>query len=960
MLTILLYFHALTMGHLGELWENRVKKGPPLTVKKLSTFWRFLLPVLLVLIIAPFVLSKQQTIQEMANIEEDAHAHVLALTHVFRSSDIMMSEQVNMAMRLMINKINLLGDPSLSNNIVINGKAIPELMLGKSAQANHADLVDSISNISGGTATLFVKSGDDFVRIATNVRGHDGKRAIGTLLDPHGVAIKSLREGKSFQGIVDILGAPYFARYEPIKDADGETIAVCYVGYRIDMQVIRDSIESARFLKNGFAALIDSNDQLFLWSDHLPKSYIEKVLRNSSSDWKIIEEPIPSWNFKVVIAYPILEAQEIGLSKAFIAIITGSSVSLILILLIFWQLRHLILDPIGGDPTLAINVVKKIAEGNLEDDHLKARPNSLLAHVIAMRAKLSALVNTLRDNSERMSLSASVFEHTNDGIFIADSSVRIIDINPAFTAYTGYHKEEVIGKHPAELGFSADNIDIFQQVNELGEWQGEAQSKRKNGETFTAQLEAFVVRDSNNLISQYVGVFSDITSSVEHQHNLEHLAYYDALTQLPNRTLLADRLKQAMARASRSSELLTVCLFDLDGFKPVNDNLGHEAGDRLLVQIAGRVKACMRETDTVARLGGDEFVVLLCGLNTIEESQQTLDRLLGAINTPFEINDNTVRVSASMGYTLYPVDNSEPDTLLRHADQAMYQAKTNGGNAYFLFDAAQDKHTRDLRQTRQQLEEALKNGELQLHYQPKVNIRKGTVVGVEALIRWRNSDQTLQLPAEFLPIIENTDFSHTLGEWCIREAIRQAGLWRKDGLNLKVAVNISPRHITRTDFPKRLEMLLQSFPEFPPNMLELEVTESAAIEDMTVVAQVMNSCKLLGVSFTLDDFGVGFSSLTYLRRLPVANIKIDRSFVRDMLHDSEDLSLIAGIISLSREFDRQVVAEGVETDEHVVQLLKMGCQFAQGFGIGFPMPASQITPWVKNFKPSAQWSEVLF
>jgi predicted signal transduction protein with EAL and GGDEF domain len=366
----------------------------------------------------------------------------------------------------------------------------------------------------------------------------------------------------------------------------------------------------------------------------------------------------------------------------------------------------------------------------------------------------------------------------------------------------------------------------------------------------------------------------------------------------------------------------------------------------------------LRESDTIARLGGDEFALLLCGLQNIDECQQTLSRLLAAINVPYQIEKHSVNISASIGYTVYPLDNSEADTLLRHADHAMYQAKVGGGGRFHLFDAIHDRETRDLRQERERIEAALPNGEFRLFYQPKVDVRSGKVIGMEALIRWQHPELGLRNPIDFLPQVENTAFAIPLGEWVVAEALRQAERWLASGLNLQISVNIAARHMIEVNFTERLEHLLKAAPNVQPNLLELEITETAAIEDVAGVADTVSKCNLLGVSFALDDFGVGYSSLTYLRRLPVAVIKIDQSFVRDMLHDADDLAVVAGVISLSRDFKRKVVAEGVETAEHGAQLLRMGCYLAQGYGIAKPMPADAVLAWVAAYKQDASWTKV--
>jgi diguanylate cyclase (GGDEF)-like protein/PAS domain S-box-containing protein len=929
--------------------------------RRISTLWRFLLPVLVLLVSATFILTRQQSSQQLVRIEEGAAEEAKGLARLLHVSEALVGEQSTSSMLLLLEKADQLGMPSIDGTVSVQGKTLPNLMLGNFPQTDRIELVDSITDLLGGTATLFVKSGDDFVRVSTNVMHADGTRAIGTQLDPHGKAIAAIRQGKSFQGVVDILGEPYITRYEPMLDAAGSIIGAWYVGYKVDMQVTRTAVENTRYLQTGFAAVLDEKDHFRFLSAHANRQQAQQLLATPDPDWAIVKEDIPSWGFKVVIAYPLSEARATSLSNSTFVIGGGGALGILIVMLILWQLRRLIFDPIGSDPATAIDVVQRIAAGNLATDTLTAKQGTLMANVLSMREKLGEMVAALRNNAERMSLSASVFEHAHDGIFITDGHAHILEVNPAFTEITGYSRDEALGKTPQELHFASHDKSFFDRLRENQgndiQWRGEVWNKRKSNDVYAAWLDLFTVRDEHGAISHYVGLFSDITQIKEHQQNLEHMAYHDALTQLPNRTLLADRLQHALARASRSGEWLAVCYFDLDGFKPINDTLGHEAGDRLLVQLAARIRACLREADTIARLGGDEFALLLSDLHTVQECEQTLNRLLDAIHTPFLISEKPVHISASIGYTLFPLDDNEPDMLLRHADHAMYQAKTSGGGRYHLFDAKQDKFTRDQRQARERLESALFRREFCLFYQPKVNMRHGQIVGLEALIRWQDPERGLRAPGDFLPAVENTDFVVPLGEWVISESLRQASEWKKAGLDLHVSVNIAARHIMQPDFALRLSGMLQEFPEVPPSQLGLEITETAAIEDVTEVARTISSCKLQGVTFALDDFGVGYSSLTYLRRLPVDLIKIDQSFVRDMLHDSDDLAVVAGVISLSRDFGRQVIAEGVETAEHGLQLLRMGCTLAQGYGIARPMPADSVPDWVRSYKPDESWDE---
>jgi diguanylate cyclase (GGDEF)-like protein len=447
----------------------------------------------------------------------------------------------------------------------------------------------------------------------------------------------------------------------------------------------------------------------------------------------------------------------------------------------------------------------------------------------------------------------------------------------------------------------------------------------------------------------------DAAERNRYQHELEFLAHHDALTQLPNRILLADRLVQAIARMQRAQRLLAIVYLDLDDFKPVNDTLGHKAGDQLLVMLAQRLREHIRADDTVCRLGGDEFVLLLSDLGTIEECTQTIERLIKALGKPYVLDRKIINITASIGLTLYPFDDADADTLMRHADQAMYVAKQSGRNRYHLFDAEHDRQIQIQRSNRARIETALMQKEFVLFYQPKVDMRSGKVIGAEALIRWQHPEEGLLAPARFLPEIEDTDFAIPLGEWVIATALTQLAEWQAIGLRLSVSVNISPRHLQAPNFAERLAALLKQYPQVPPASLELEVVESAALEDVVRVAAVIDACHAMGVSFALDDFGTGYSSLSYFKRLHVDVLKIDQSFVRDLLTDEEDHAIVEGVISLTRTFKRQVIAEGVESAEIGVALLELGCSIAQGYGIAKPMPASELPGWVARWEPYPQW-----
>jgi diguanylate cyclase (GGDEF)-like protein len=498
---------------------------------------------------------------------------------------------------------------------------------------------------------------------------------------------------------------------------------------------------------------------------------------------------------------------------------------------------------------------------------------------------------------------------------------------------------------------------MWQALIEDGHWYGELWNRRKSGEVYAEMKTISAVYDEQGVTTHYVSLGSDITPMKKYQNQIEHIAHYDLLTDLPNRALLADRLSQAMLQCKRHAQSLAVVFLDLDGFKRVNDLYGHDIGDELLIALSVLMKEALREGDSLARIGGDEFVAVLADLSVVEDCEPILERLLLAASESVKVSDLILTVSASIGVTLYPQDNVDADLLIRHADQAMYMAKELGKNRYHLFDTAQDDAVKVQRENLEAIRSALDNQQFVLFYQPKVNMRTGKVTGAEALIRWQHPVRGLLSPIDFLPFIENNPMMIEMGEWVIDTALTQISKWQKMGLSLTVStsVNIAAVQLQQPNFTRRLTALLAAHPDVDPHFLELEVLETSALDDVSHVSAVMNDCIALGVSFALDDFGTGYSSLTYLRRLPANLIKIDQTFVRDMLTDADDLAIVGGVIALAKSFNREVIAEGVETIEHGTALLKIGCELAQGYAIAKPMPASDIPKWIKGWKPDVSW-----
>jgi len=569
-------------------------------------------------------------------------------------------------------------------------------------------------------------------------------------------------------------------------------------------------------------------------------------------------------------------------------------------------------------------------------------------------------VTSRRRSAEELRLAAKVFAHAGEGILVTDAQAHIVNVNRAFTVITGYAREEVLGQTPRLL--ESDRYDdefyqtVWQALLEHDYWHGEFWYRRKNGSQFAALLTISAVPDMQGHIEHYAAMFSDITALKENQQQLERIAHYDLLTGLPNRLLLGDRLKQAICQTRRRGMHLAVVFIDLDGFKKVNDQHGHAVGDKLLSVLSRRMTQVLREGDTLARLGGDEFVAVLVDLPDISISVPILDRLIEVAAQPVPVGDALCEVSASIGVSYYPqVEDIDADQLLRQADQAMYLAKQAGKNRYHIFDTEKDRTLRTRHERLDSIENALANGQFLLYFQPKVNMRTGEVLGAEALIRWQHPARGLLSPASFIPIIENHPLGINVGKWTIEAALTQIEIWRKAGLHVPISVNIGARDLLQPDFILHLRGMLSRHPGAQPQDLELEILETSAVEDFGQVSQLMTLCERMGLRFALDDFGSGYSSLTYLKRLPAYLLKIDQGFIRDMLEDPDDIAILDALLALARSFGRNCIAEGVESIQHGEILLRLGCEWGQGYAIGHPMPVHEFEQWLHTWQVPLSW-----
>lgn len=463
--------------------------------------------------------------------------------------------------------------------------------------------------------------------------------------------------------------------------------------------------------------------------------------------------------------------------------------------------------------------------------------------------------------------------------------------------------------------------------------------------------------DDGHLVRLAVG--TDISKMKENEallheahKNLEAIAYYDPLTDLPNRRLLAEKFDQMVKLNQRTDNKLAICYLDLDGFKRINDQFGHKTGDELLIQVAYKLKNVLREGDTIARWGGDEFSLILT-IDILGDLHEIMQRILSTVSGKYALDEANAFISASIGVAIYPQDETDLDSLLRQADQAMYTAKQKGKQQYCLFDSERDKQIHEVRNQLTRISKAISDNEMVLFYQPKISIGKATVYGVEALIRWDNPEGEMIYPLDFLPIIQRSEVQCQLDLWVISTAIQQAQLWHQKGIHLSVSVNVSPYSLQQEEFTEQLFKFLERHP-IPENLLEMEILESD-LADIDTITMVISKLKKSNICFALDDYGTGYSSLTYLRQLPVHTLKIDQSFVRDMLIDENDLNIVEGVIGLARAFKKEVIAEGVETIEHGVKLAAMGCTNLQGYGIARPMPLATLEDWLQHYQIPVDW-----
>ncbi|MDA8094211.1 MAG: EAL domain-containing protein [Betaproteobacteria bacterium] len=570
--------------------------------------------------------------------------------------------------------------------------------------------------------------------------------------------------------------------------------------------------------------------------------------------------------------------------------------------------------------------------------------------------RLGGLVGVILDISERkrieeqFRLAASALENMAEGVIVTDASLRTVFVNKAFARITGFAFHDVVGTPPRFLTSGAHPRRFYKKMwkalKEDGHWQGEIEDRRKSGQTYPGLLSVSAVLDEAGRPTHFVAVFNDISTQKQYEARLEFLAHHDTLTGLHNRSHFQQRLEEAIARAHRNGREVAVLFIDLDGFKTVNDSLGHPVGDQLLRAIAERIRGSVRESDLVARFGGDEFAVLLDGHPDTQGPSVVAQKLIDALRTPMLIAGQELYVTASIGISCYPRDGHSMAALIKHADVAMYRAKARGKNGYHVFSAELNVRAFETLRLASHLHRALEREELVVAYQPQIDLATGRLIGVEALVRWRHPQIGLIPPARFIPLAEQTGMILPIGEWVLETACRDAkALGLSTDMRVHVAVNLSARQLLQDDLASRVEQILARA-EFDAARLELEITESMVIHDPDAARKTLGALKEIGVSLAMDDFGTGSSSLSHLRRFPIDCLKIDRCFITGLSRDPDDEAIVRAIIAMTKSLKLRTIAEGIETPEQETFLAQAGCEAGQGFFLAAPMGIGQVARWM--------------
>ncbi|MED4903390.1 putative bifunctional diguanylate cyclase/phosphodiesterase [Parageobacillus thermoglucosidasius] len=542
-------------------------------------------------------------------------------------------------------------------------------------------------------------------------------------------------------------------------------------------------------------------------------------------------------------------------------------------------------------------------------------------------------------------IAKNILEYSSESMIVTDAQNRILFVNPAFEIVTGYSADEVIGKNPRILQSGMHDKTFYEKMwnalNQYGVWKGEIWNKRKDGELYLEWLTISAVKDQQGNVTNYVAIFSDITEHKRNMEQLTKLALYDPLTNVPNRYLFEKRLESIIRMSKKHNQSFALLFLDLDRFKNINDTLGHHMGDMLLKETAQRLNGMLRKQDTIARFGGDEFVIILPNLKHIREAVYMAENIIESLKRPFNVNHQEVYISTSIGISVYPYDGTDKETLIRMADRAMYQAKTNGRNQFVLYHDGMNNNGRHLFQLETALRKAFDLGEFALYYQPQVDMKTKQIRAVEALIRWNHHEKGVISPGQFIPLAEESGLITPISDWIIMQACEDLKQLQWQFPYVKMSINISPIYFQQIDFLEKLQKTIESV-NVNPRSLELELTESAIMPHAEQSVGRLTTLKTMGISIAIDDFGTGFSSLSYLHRFPIDVLKIDQSFIKQLSQYQEDLAIVKAIIMMAHSLQIQVVAEGVETEKQYQILEEQRCDFVQGYYVSNPLTIGEL------------------
>ncbi|WP_372769687.1 EAL domain-containing protein [Pseudoalteromonas sp.] len=607
------------------------------------------------------------------------------------------------------------------------------------------------------------------------------------------------------------------------------------------------------------------------------------------------------------------------------------------------QIRHLIVEGDNGEilGVLALrNILSEIESAYMQE----------LETVLYQRDR------ALKKSQKNLYLAEQIINASPDGIMITDSRNTILQVNPAFTQLTGFGEQEVLGQKPSMLSSGRHDKHFYDKMwahlRNKGVWQGEIYNRKRNGEIFLEWLTIICIRESDEEEALYAAIFSDITERKRNEKRIKTLAYFDELTHLPNRRLFNDRLEMALATAHRDNSKIAVMFLDLDHFKQVNDTLGHSAGDELLKQVAKRLQNCMHEGDTLARLGGDEFTLLLTEIDEVKNIHRCAASLIEALRDPIQIGNTEIVITTSIGGAIYPDDGQNAETLLKHADIAMYRSKEIGRNSFQLYKPAMNARSLERMAIENKLKQALKKNEFSLYYQPKIDSFTHQIVGAEALLRWHDSELGFISPANFIPLAEELGLIVDIDIWVINAVCKQIQLWHKKGIfDKRISANVSALHFTQGNLAQTVKNALNIW-QIDGRYLEIEITESSFIRSLEDAKKVLKALKKLGVSLSLDDFGTGYSALSYLARLPIDTLKIDASFVAKVPDEYGNSQIVKAIVAMAHSLELNLVAEGVEQAHQLAFLQELDCQAIQGYFFSKPLSAEQFELFCEAHRPA--------